>query len=72
MKEIYSLPLDNALASVEIEKMKMQRDALQAKIDEVLAIAPRPIHEIDYEAGRSLRRGFNEFRTLAHDILARP
>lgn len=71
MKEIYSLPFDEAIAHAEIESLKKQRDTLQAKIDEVLSIPLRPIHEVDNEIARHIRRGFNQFRSLAHEILIR-
>lgn len=72
MKEIYRLPFEEAVAHAEIESLKKQRDELQARIDEVLAIPPRPIPEGFYGAGRSYRRGFNQFRSLAQKILTRP
>ena len=71
MKEIYRLPFDQALAHAEIESLKKQRDELQIKIDEVLTISRSPIDEAGTEAGKSMRRGFNQFRSLAHEILMR-
>ncbi len=71
MKEIFSLPFDEALAHSEIDSLKKQRDALQAKIDAVLAIDHKPIHEADNETERSSRRGFNQFRLLVQTHLAR-
>jgi hypothetical protein len=64
------LPFDEALAYVEITSLKKQRDELQAKIDEVLSIPHRPIHEADTESERASRRGFNLFRSLAHTTLS--
>lgn len=72
MKAIYQLPFDEAIAHAEIESLKKERDALQAKIDKVLAIPQRRSHEADIEAGKSNSLGFNQFRSLAHSILRHP
>jgi hypothetical protein len=72
MKAIFQLPVDKAIAHEQIELLKRQRGELQAKIDTLLAIPLRPIHEADTAAGRSAKEGFNQFRSLAHDILSGP